>query len=120
MARFFHFSVKRQRLDKAIHLCMADSEVKAKKLKDACRTHWVERIDSYIIFLQLLPAAHTCLQAVINPNQHEELGTQWSLDGETITKAHGFLYQLQSSSFLVGINILMQILHILSVVMLSN
>ena len=42
MARFFHCLVKRQHLlDKAIHLCLAGSEVKAKKLKDACRTLWV-------------------------------------------------------------------------------
>ena len=95
------FSEEATLLDKAIHLCMADSEVKAKKVKDTCRTCWVEQIDSYNAFLELLPAVHTCLQAMINPNQHEELGTQWSWDGETITKAIGFLYQLESSSFLI-------------------
>lgn len=49
MARFFKYSPKRQRLlDKAIDLCYCNSSSqKAKKLKDACRTRWVERIESY-------------------------------------------------------------------------
>ena len=59
----------------------------------------MERIDSYAVFLELLPALHTCLQAMVDRNSHTDLGTDWSWDGETITKANGFLYQLQSSTF---------------------
>ena len=45
MARFFNFSAKRQRLlDRAIEACTSTNS--AKKLKDACRTRWVDRIDS--------------------------------------------------------------------------
>lgn len=44
---------------------------------------------------------------------HEELGTEWSWDGDTITKANGFLYQIQSPSFLISFKILAQVLHIL-------
>ena len=73
IARFFSFSAKRQRLlDVAI-----DSTPKAKKLKDACRTRWVQRIDSYAVFLELLPALHTCLEAMVHPISHAELGTNW-------------------------------------------
>ena len=112
IARFFKFSPKRQcLLDKAID--SYDSTLKANKLKDACRTHWVERIDSYAVFLELIPAVHSCLQAMVHPNLHDELGTDWNWDGETITKANGFLFQLQSSSFLVSFQILVQVLHIL-------
>ena len=112
IARFFSFSAKRQRLlDVAIDSC--DSTPKAKKLKDACRTRWVQRIDSYAVFLELLPALHTCLEAMVHPISHAELGTNWSWDGETITKANGFLFQLQSSTFLVAFQILIQVLHIL-------
>jgi len=64
---------------------------KAKKLKDACRTRWVERIDSYIIFLELLPSVHMTLQAISSPGQFDDLGTNWNWDGETISKANGFL-----------------------------
>lgn len=45
---FCNYSAKRQRLlDKAID--SRDSVPKARKLKDASRTRWVERIDSYIV-----------------------------------------------------------------------
>ena len=46
IARFFNYSAKCQRLlDRCIEHC--DSTPKAKKLKDACMTCWVEKIDSY-------------------------------------------------------------------------
>jgi len=44
------------------------------------------------------------------PSQFTELGTDWSWDGETLTKANEFLYQLESSSFLVYFKILLEIL----------
>ena len=109
IARFFDFSPKRQRLfDKAVERMASPG--KAKKLKDVCRTWWVQRIDSYLVFEELLPAVHTTLQAMVHPRQYAELGTDWDWDGETITKANGFLYQLESSSFLVCFEILLKIL----------
>ena len=101
IARFFNYSAKRQRLlDKMIEAC--DSTPRVKKLKDACRTHWVERIDSYAVFVELLPALQMCLQGMVHPSFHTDLSTDWSLDGESITKANGFLFQLQSSSLLTS------------------
>lgn len=85
----------------------SDSTPKVKKLKDACRTRCVARIDSYAVFLEFLPALHLCLEAVVHPDLHEQPGTDWSWDGETITKANGFLFQLQSSQFLVAFQILL-------------
>jgi len=85
------------------------------------------------VFLELLPAVHTALQAMSCPSQFTELGTDrsWvvsfpddfslsgrmrslacetrSWDGETLTKANGFLYQLESSLFLVCFKILLEI-----------
>ena len=55
-----------------------DSTPKAKKLKDACRTQWIERIDSYSVFLELLPLVCTCLQAIVHPASHPDLGADWS------------------------------------------
>ena len=77
IARSFNYSAKRQRLlDKAIEAC--DSTPRVKKLRDACRTRWVERIDSYAVFLELLPALHMCVQAMVHPSLHTDLGTDWS------------------------------------------
>ena len=110
IARFFNYSAKRQRaLDKAIEVCTSGAE--AKKLKDACRTRWVYRIDSYIVFLELLPAVHTVLDTIVHPIMHQELGTDWGWDGESITKVNGFLFQLQSPSFLIAFRILVRILY---------
>lgn len=60
MARFFHYSAKRQRLlDKAIDVACPSAH--AKKLKDTCKTRWIQHIDSYTVFLELLPALHMTL-----------------------------------------------------------
>ena len=105
IARFFDYSPKRQGL---LDTCIENDlpEANAKKLKDACRTRWVEHIDLYVVFLDLLLAVHHTLSAMVNPNEFPELGTNWAWDGETITKASGFLYQLQSSTFLVCFKVL--------------
>ena len=63
--------------------------------------------------MELLPAVHTVLHAIVNPNMHQELGTDWNWDGESITKANGFLFQLQSPSFLIAFKILLHILYFL-------
>lgn len=112
ISRFFAYSAKRQRLlDKAIE--SIESSTRAKKLKDVCRTRWVQRIDSYIVFEELLPAVHIALKAMVNSNAYPEFGTNWAWDGETTTKARGFLYQLESSTFLVCFQILLKILYYL-------
>ena len=118
IARFFKFSAKRQRLlDKAMF--HVNTESTAKKLKDVCRTRWIQRVDSYVVFLELLPAIHLTLQAMTCPNQYESLGTDWNWDGETVTKANGFLYQFQSSTFLVCFKILLKFFLVFEALQLS-
>ena len=53
---------------------------------------------------------YSTLQAMINPNEFQSLGVDWNWDGETITKATGFVHQLESSSFLVCFKILLEVL----------
>lgn len=111
IARFFSYSAKRQRLlDKAIEV---KSHSRANKLKDACRTRWVDRIESYTIFMELHEAIHSSLDAMAHPSLHTDLGTDWGWDGETVTRANGFLYQLQSPTFLVSFHILLQVMTLL-------
>ena len=55
ISRFFKYSAKQQRLLEKCIDCLGTTP-KVQKLKDSCRTQWVERIDSYTIFLELLPA----------------------------------------------------------------
>lgn len=50
IARYFKFSAKRQRLlDKAIDILIPTAS--AKKLKDACKTRWIQHIDACIYYL---------------------------------------------------------------------
>ena len=42
---------------------------------------------------------------------HQEQGADWTWDGQSITKANRFLFQLQSPSFLVAFKILLRILY---------
>ena len=109
ISRFFKYSAKWQRLLEKCIDCLGTTP-KVQKLKDSCRTWWVERIDSYTIFFELLPAVQKAMQAISSPNQFSELGTDWDWDGETLTKANGFLYQLKSSSFLISFTILLEVL----------
>ena len=96
-------------MDKAIELYT--TRAKARKLKEACRTRWVYGIDSYVVFLELLPAVHTVLDVFVHPSMHQELGTDWNWDGESITKVNGFVFQ--SPSFLIAFKILLRILYVL-------
>jgi len=58
-----NYSVKRQRaLDKAIEVCTMGA--KARKLEYACRTQWAYWIDSCVVFLELLFAVHTVVDAI--------------------------------------------------------
>ena len=50
------------------------------------------------------------LQAMTCPQLYESLDTDWKWDTDTITKANSFLYQLESSSFLVCFKILLEVL----------
>ena len=93
ISRFVKYSAKQQRLLEKCIDCLGTT-LKVQKLKDSCRTRWVERIDSYTIFLELLPAVQKAMQAISSPNQFSDLDTDWDWDGETLTIANGFLYQL--------------------------
>ena len=67
---------------------MSYPAVHARKLKDTCKTRWIQHIDSYTIFLDLLPAPHMTLQVMVSPANFDELGTDWNWDGETLIKAN--------------------------------
>ena len=105
--RFFSYSAKQLRaFYRAIEL--STTKMKVRKLKDACRT----KIYSYVVFLELLPAVHAVLNAIVHLSMHQDLGTDWNWDSDSITKANGFLFQLQSPSFLIAFKILVHVLYV--------
>ena len=48
---------------------------KDKRHNDACRTCWIQCIDSYTVFLELVPALHTTLQAMVSMKKLVLIGT---------------------------------------------
>ena len=67
-----------------------------RKLKDMCKTRWVERIEALETFILLYPAIVTCFQNICN------VGTQnWSTD--SLTDAKAFLLNITSSDFICAL-----------------
>ena len=87
------------------YIDFACPKANAKKLKDTCRTLRVQHIDSYTVF----PAVLMDFQAMTSTS-HASLGVDWNWDTETVMRATGFLHQLESSSFLICVQILLECL----------
>ena len=106
IAKFFNYSPKRQRFFEHIIDSVLPNE-KRVKLKDLCRTRWVQRIDSYLVFYDLYPAIIKAMESINSSST--EFGN-WSWDSETMTKANGYLFQVTSFEFLTAFSITMRIL----------
>ena len=102
VSRFFNNSPKRQTaLDSAIEECMPTE--KRRKLKELCRTRWVERHASLEIFIDLYKPLTTCLDLIASGRPDE-----WN--GETRADAHSFLLSLSQFSFIVALLLTQKIL----------
>ena len=86
IANFLNYSPKRQ--DFFEHEIGAESPNKSKKkLKDLCRTRWVQRIDSYTVFYDLHPCIVKTMKAI---HEHSSNFGEWSWDTDTLIKARVF------------------------------
>ncbi|ORU94881.1 MAG: hypothetical protein A6F71_09870 [Cycloclasticus sp. symbiont of Poecilosclerida sp. M] len=106
IAQYFDYSPKRQRFFEHVIESVSPAAKKS-KLKDLCRTHWVERIDSYLVFYDLYPAIVKAMESISECSS--EYG-EWSWDSKSITKANGYIHQLASSEFIVTFLTTMRIL----------
>ena len=106
ISKFFYSSGKRQRFFEHVIDKVVPSE-KQVKLKDLCRTRWIQRIDSYLFFYDLYPAILKTMEGISICTL--EYDGNWSWDSETIAKANGFLHQICSFQFLVSFSIAMRI-----------
>ena len=73
---------------------------------------WIQCIDAYATFLELLPAiTYLCILLLILLNMKMIwVVSDWNWDSESITKANGFFHQLESSSYLLCFKVLLEIL----------
>ena len=107
IAKLFSFSPKRQRFLESKILSTVGSINKC-KLKDVCKTRWIEHVDSYSIFFEMYPFVIQVMEEISHNTSSE-----WSWDSESITKANGFLHNITSFQFLVSASIAMRLLSFL-------
>lgn len=96
VARFFNNSPKRQvALDKFIdELHQSDTESsKRKKLKDLCRTRWVERHDAFEAFIELYTSTVHCLEEILTAP------SDWNR--ETVSDARSLCTAITDFGFIV-------------------
>ena len=106
IAKFFNYSPKRQHFFE--HVIESETPTaNKKKLKDLCRTRWVQRIDSYTVFYDLYAPIVKTMEHISTCNSEHG---NWSWDTESLTKARGFLHQLNSFEFLISFNVTMRIM----------
>ena len=96
---------------KVIDSCIAIDSQK-QKLKDVCRTRWIECIDSFTTFYDFSLYILKTLEAITMPRTHSEFG-QWLWDSEITTNANGFLHQVTNVIFLVTFCTTMTVLSII-------
>jgi len=93
IARFFKFSPKRQlALERWIEDVLAGE--KRKKVKELCRTRWVERHDAFEVFCDLYLPIICCFESIAGSS-----GSEWNRD--TRSAAQSFLLAMSQFSFIV-------------------
>ena len=89
---FFSAHPKRQRkLEEAIETTQPESSVR--KLKDLCRTRWIERIDALDRFQELHPSIVACMDSISS-----EGSRKWSPD--SLTDSCALLLAITTTDFL--------------------
>ena len=93
IAHFFKYSPKRQR---ALEVWIDDlfPEEKRKKVKEMCRTRWVERHEAFEVFSDLFLPIVCCLEKISLSSNSE-----WNSD--TRSDSHSFLLALSQFSFIM-------------------
>ena len=94
IARFFNNSPKRQIALEGWITSVFPTEEKRRKLKDLCRTRWIERHDAFDVFVDLYVAIVSCFEDLIHAPPSE-----WNRD--TRSEAHSFLLALSQFSFII-------------------
>ena len=92
VSTFFSAHPKRQR---ALESTLAENQPESavSKLKDLCRTRWVQRIDALNVFQSLHPSIVACMETICSDGQ-----SQWSAD--SVTDARGIHLAIMTTDFL--------------------
>ncbi len=88
--QFHAYPKRQQKLEEAVESTTPSSSVR--KLKDLCRTRWIERIDALQRFKTLFSAIVSCFESISS-----EGSACWSSD--SLTDASSFLLAITSTDF---------------------
>ena len=100
---FFFAHPKRQnKLEEAIHSTQPESKVT--KLKDLCRTRWIERIDALDRVKCLYSSIVACFESIAADGSHK-----WS--PQSLTDAHTLLLAITTTEFISALVITNECLH---------
>ena len=108
VVRYFKYSPKRQQyFEECIDAEFNTTGTKEKrtKLKELCRTRWVERHDAFAVFVDFLKPLVVCLDNINSNN-----GREWNR--ESRADAYSLLLALQKFSFVVCLIVAREILAI--------
>ena len=114
IANFFNYSPKRQKcLQKVISIDQPDSQ--KTKIRDLCRTRWVERHIAYETFILLFPVVVKTLEVILHEEEHQQYGTEtpWNWDRDTLSKASSYYHAICSFQFIVSLVVTMKTLAII-------
>ena len=91
VSTIFSAHPKRQR---ALKSAIAENQPESvvSKLKDLCRTRWVQRIDALNVFQSLHPSIVACMETICSDGR-----SQWSAD--SVTDAQGLQLALTTTDF---------------------
>ena len=99
---FFAHPKRQKKLEEAIHSTQPESKVT--KLKDLCRTRWIERIDALNRFKCLHSSNVACFESIAAEGSHK-----WS--PESLTDAHTLLLAITTTDFISALVITNECLH---------
>ena len=102
LTNFFRFSRKRESLllDKIEEVCPQSSHT---KLKEICKTRWVQRLDSMEVMTELMDAVVETLEEI-----KVNAGKSWN--HESTTKANGLYHSIMNFPFLMALTVTRKIL----------
>lgn len=101
---FFDNSPKRQNFLEVIIDALAPDIVKKRKLKNLCKTRWIERHTAFETIFSLYEYIVITLNEVCNSSRDEQFypnNEEWNWDGETKAKANGLRHTFTNFGHIV-------------------
>ena len=78
-------------------------DVRKQKIRDLCRTRWIQRHEAYEAFTELHPSTVEALDVMLHEHANREKYSEWNWERETLSRGNGLSHVLCSFEFLVAL-----------------